>query len=132
MCLFSGDSYKGPEEVVGWKVYLRNNSGKIMSYYCNLSGSFARSEEMPLRKWLQAVKTAERFGNGFAMYETGFHVFSSRASARKFKTSKEQWRIGKQVICKVRLRKIRLVGIDESGHRTLVGDEMMILPEKVR
>ena len=114
MCLsVVNEKIKNPTNKViyAWKVFSIRNKRFIHFPYCS------RDTFIPYHKWM----TAEVRNIG--EYRTGFHAFKTRAAARRYSAG------AVETIRKVKLRKVRTIGIQNYGV-CYVADEMLVIKAK--
>jgi len=108
---------------IGYKVVVLSKTGKTFSSLYNVNRSFL--------KWLKSRSNNEIEAKDNKLYKNGFHVWTSKKAAQKYKQDGE-------IICYVLFTKIIAEGIEDIynlnkheidyNYRCVVTDKIFVLP----
>jgi hypothetical protein len=115
MCLDRLEAF--PTKGYGWKAFDKDSDG-------NLSGLYTYYE-FPVNRWLDAnangISTTLQANHSIHTYKSGFHIYSSRESARATGGT----------VRKVKFKNVITTGM-QCGHRVIVAKNVLVIPSKKR
>lgn len=129
------ESYKSDKVRTGWKLFKLSRQKELLGVCRTIKGNFVNSSSTKVKRnvWLKSTNgriNADTKHNGFQwithQYEVGFHIFPTRADARKWNRRGGVKRY--YLLYKVLYNDVTTEGVDK-GSKVVIAKKMKILEQ---